>query len=130
MYTYTALVTSVYDGDTVTADIDLGFGIWLHSQKLRLLGIDTPEMRGGTVETKRKAREARDFVRAMLLPTEGYDPVIRVETVGKGKYGRWLTRVYIADSTVEEDWTCLNERLISLGHAKPYGRKQASRPAC
>ena len=46
MYEYCAKVVSVYDGDTITVDIDLGFGIVLKKQKLRLLGINTPEVRG------------------------------------------------------------------------------------
>lgn len=46
MYTYRALVKSIYDGDTLRADIDLGFGVILADQSLRLLGIDTPEIKG------------------------------------------------------------------------------------
>ena len=44
-YVYKAYVRSVYDGDTITVDIDVGFGITLTSQKIRLRGIDTPEVR-------------------------------------------------------------------------------------
>lgn len=46
MYEYTAIVREVYDGDTVTVDVDLGLCTWLHGQKLRLYGINAPEMRG------------------------------------------------------------------------------------
>ena len=46
MYEYRATVISVYDGDTITVDIDLGFGIVLRKQKLRLYGLNTPEVRG------------------------------------------------------------------------------------
>tara|TARA_R110001592_G_scaffold362287_2_gene675649 strand:- start:1533 stop:1727 length:195 start_codon:yes stop_codon:yes gene_type:complete len=45
MYEYNAKVRGVYDVDTTTVDIDLGFGIYYRGQKLRLLGIDAPEMR-------------------------------------------------------------------------------------
>ena len=45
-YLYKATVTEVYDGDTITVDIDLGLNVWLKDQTLRLLGIDTPELRG------------------------------------------------------------------------------------
>lgn len=44
MYEYKAQVVSVYDGDTLTVDIDLGFEVWLRKQKIRLAGIDTPEI--------------------------------------------------------------------------------------
>jgi len=46
LYHYKAHITKVYDGDTVTADIHLGFNMVMRKQKLRLLGIDTPEIRG------------------------------------------------------------------------------------
>ena len=46
MYEYKATVTKVYDGDTITVDFDLGFGILIRKQKIRLLGINTPEVRG------------------------------------------------------------------------------------
>ena len=44
MYEYKAQVVSVYDGETLTVDIDLGFEVWLRKQKIRLAGIDTPEI--------------------------------------------------------------------------------------
>lgn len=50
MYRYRAKVKSVYDGDTCTVDIDLGFHITLRDIKVRLYGVDTPELRGGTKE--------------------------------------------------------------------------------
>ena len=46
LYEYRAVVTKVYDGDTITADVDLGFNTWRHDESLRLVGIDAPEMRG------------------------------------------------------------------------------------
>ena len=46
MYTYLARVTKVYDGDTLTCDIDLGFNMWMRAQKIRLADIDAPELVG------------------------------------------------------------------------------------
>ena len=45
MYEYRCKVTRVVDGDTVDIDIDLGFGVWLHKERERIYGIDTPESR-------------------------------------------------------------------------------------
>jgi endonuclease YncB( thermonuclease family) len=45
-YIYKAKVTDVYDGDTITVDIELGFYTKLQDQKIRLYGINTPEMKG------------------------------------------------------------------------------------
>ena len=50
MFEYRAHIIKVYDGDTVTADIDLGFNVILKKQKLRLIGIDAPEIRGAERE--------------------------------------------------------------------------------
>ena len=45
MWTYRAKVVRVIDGDTVDVDIDLGFGIWQKNERVRIMGIDTPESR-------------------------------------------------------------------------------------
>ncbi len=45
MYEYKCKILRVVDGDTVDVDIDLGFGIWLHRERVRVMGIDTPESR-------------------------------------------------------------------------------------
>ena len=45
MYEYNVKVVKVIDGDTVDVDIDLGFGVWLKKERLRLYAIDTPESR-------------------------------------------------------------------------------------
>ena len=45
-YNYRAIVKSVHDGDTFTVDIDLGFGVWLKDQNIRLYGINAPEVKG------------------------------------------------------------------------------------
>jgi micrococcal nuclease len=43
MYDYRAKIVKVVDGDTVDVDIDLGFGVWLQDERVRLVGVDTPE---------------------------------------------------------------------------------------
>ena len=43
MYEYKVNILKVVDGDTVDVDIDLGFGIWLKNERVRIMGIDTPE---------------------------------------------------------------------------------------
>ena len=48
LYHYRAVVTDVYDGDTVTVDVDLGFHVWVHGEKIRLAHIDAPERKGAT----------------------------------------------------------------------------------
>lgn len=83
-YQYRGIVTSVYDGDTLNVDIDLGFNVWLKNQTIRLSGIDTPEIKG---KTKNEGIKSRDRLRELVLNKE-----ILLETIKdkKEKYGRWL----------------------------------------
>ena len=53
MYEYRCKIVRVVDGDTVDVDIDLGFGVWLHKERVRLHGIDTPESRTRDLEEKK-----------------------------------------------------------------------------
>lgn len=102
-------VINVYDGDTFTADINLGMDIILSHQKFRLLGIDTLEIKGGTDEEKEKAKTARDFVRSKKL-----EKVSIPNGNKKDKYGRWLCVVY------DENGENINSLLLSKGLAKEY----------
>tara|TARA_E500000331_G_C17110784_1_gene649542 strand:+ start:192 stop:512 length:321 start_codon:yes stop_codon:yes gene_type:complete len=105
MYEYKATITAVYDGDTVTADIDLGFEVWLHGQKLRLLNINTPEVRG---KTRPEGIIARDALRNRILGKE-----VIVKSDRRGKYGRWLVEIIIDEENI-------NSWLLSEGYAVPY----------
>ena len=53
MYEYSCTIRKVVDGDTVDVDIDLGFGIWMKKQRIRLFGMDTPESRTRDLEEKK-----------------------------------------------------------------------------
>ena len=53
MFEYKCKLVKVVDGDTVDVDIDLGFGVWLQNQRIRLYGIDTPESRPSDAEEKK-----------------------------------------------------------------------------
>ena len=58
LYQYKANIVRVIDGDTVVADIDLGFNVWRRDERLRLFGIDTPERKKATMDGWRAAKEA------------------------------------------------------------------------
>lgn len=135
LYHYKANIVGVYDGDSVTADIDLGLGAWLKGQKLRLYGINTPELRGSE-EEKARGRAARDWLKARLCDVpygeeDGYDltvseaqPVDVVLETHKdktGKYGRWLCTIWKFDQLDDGGvWFNLNEALVKAGHAVEY----------
>jgi micrococcal nuclease len=115
LYNYNvAAVKKVYDGDTITVDIDLGFNMIMRNQKLRLYGINTPEVRG---PEKEEGKKVRDFVRNLLVGND--DVWIQSYYDKSGKYGRWLATVYCR---LHEDgeYINLNEFLVESGQAKEY----------
>jgi micrococcal nuclease len=102
-YRYRAHVEKIYDGDTITVRVDLGFHT--HTiQRLRLARIDAWEVRG---EERPAGLIARDWLRTQIL---GKD--IEVETSKTGKYGRYIAEVFTVDGG------CLNDALVANGHAK------------
>ena len=107
MYEYRAFVRKVYDGDTVTVDIDLGFDVVLKNQKIRLVRINAPEVRG---KERSEGLKSRDALRAKI----GNRWIkIKTQKDKKGKYGRWLGEIWLED-------LCVNDWLISEGLAKIY----------
>ena len=115
LYTYKVpYIHSVYDGDTCTLDIDLGLNTIRCKEKVRLYGIDTPELRGVSDEEKERGRAARDWLWEKL--DEAEEVVIRTHKDKSGKYGRLLGTLYA-------DGKNLNSALIDQGLAKPYGIK-------
>jgi len=88
MFEYMAKVVSVYDGDTIRVDIDLGFGLSLKNQSIRFLGVDTPEVRG---DGRDEGLIVRDYVRGQIMDKE---IMLRTYKDTKGKYGRWLAEIF------------------------------------
>jgi len=117
MYEYMATVVSAYDGDTIRADIDLGFNIIMRNQAIRFMGIDTPEVRG---EERPEGLVARDFVRERIM---GKRVMLRTFKDTSGKYGRWLAEVFYRKGGVVvaadqlDSLTNLNEELLAAGLA-------------
>ena len=108
LYHYRALVTSVWDGDTITVTIDLGLYIKKEKVKIRLYGINAPELKG---ETLIEARKSRDFLRSLILNQE-----ITLQTLRdkKGKYGRYLAKIW---KEQEEGMICINDYIVENGFA-------------
>jgi micrococcal nuclease len=107
MFEYRAKVKKVYDGDTITVDIDLGFGVVLKNQKIRLLNINTPEVKGSA---RKEGLFVRDNLREKILNKK---IILKTHRDKKGKYGRWLGEVFL-------EGTSINEWLISEGHGCKY----------
>ena len=107
MYEYNARIRRVIDGDTVEADVDLGFNIWIRS-KIRLLGIDAPERGEVGYDGSRNW-----LSRILINDARGY-VVLKTEKDRTGKYGRMLGILY----TGQLGEKSVNTELVDSGHAK------------
>lgn len=106
-WVFPARVVRVYDGDTLTLSVDLGFRVAIQITG-RLDGIDTPEVRG---PSRAEGLRARDWMRGELAAATDVRIATRAPSGRQtGKYGRWLI-------TVWADGVNLNERLVEVGHA-------------
>jgi endonuclease YncB( thermonuclease family) len=95
MYEYECTIRRVVDGDTVDVDVDLGFGTWRCSERIRLYGVDTPECRTRDAEEKAAGLLAKEFVKDALHVGKTY----KLQTREKGKFGRFLGVIFISDKT-------------------------------
>jgi micrococcal nuclease len=109
LYTYNATVTDVYDGDTITVDIDLGLKIWVKKEKIRLARIDAPEIRGNQ---RKEGLKSRNYLRRRVM---GREITLITLKDKKGKYGRYLGEVYINDA--DDNEININDLLVSKGYA-------------
>jgi micrococcal nuclease len=111
MYEYRCAVLRVVDGDTVDVDIDLGFGVWLRNERVRVMGIDTPESRTSDEVEKIFGLAAKKRLGEIL----GETAILRTQKPGKSdeKFGRILGDFVLGDKTA-----C--SMLIEEGHAVPY----------
>ena len=117
MHTYKCEILRVVDGDTVDVDIDLGFGIWMHKERVRIYGIDTPESRTRDLEEKKYGLAAKAFVKK-FLPVGSSQKLI-TEKDKTGKFGRILGKFQVYDS-ITDRLMLLGEIMIREHHAVPY----------
>jgi len=121
MYEYKAKLIRVVDGDTIDAEIDLGFKVYI-KERIRFAGIDTPESRTRHKHEKSWGLAAKCRVKD-LLEYEDAEFTLTTELQKKGKFGRILGTVILADGT------SLSEILLDEKLAIPYegGNKDESR---
>lgn len=112
---YDVTVVKVVDGDTVDVDIDLGFGICLKDERVRIMGIDTPESR--TSDRVEKLFGKASSKRLGELLEKGAKLITTEDKSGedmKGKFGRILGDFRAADGRLVTDI------MIEEGHCVPY----------
>ena len=123
MYEYKCKIRKVVDGDTVDIDIDLGFGVWLNDERVRIIGIDTPESRTSDPIEKKFGLAAKERVQHLL--GEGATLISKVKGDGneemRGKFGRILGDFRTSQGDL------LTSKLMKEGHAVAYsgGNKEA-----
>ena len=91
MHEYKVNILRVVDGDTVDVDIDLGFGMWLRKERVRVMGIDTPESRTSDKMEKVFGLAAKERLTSLL----GAEAILHTQVSKKGedmkgKFGRVL----------------------------------------
>ena len=117
MHEYKCTIVKVIDGDTVDVDIDLGFGVWMKKERIRLYGIDTPESRTRDKEEKKYGLMSKDAVLSYL--PHGSTQTLRTQKDKAGKFGRILGKFKIEDHQYPTP-TTINEWMIRHHHAAPY----------
>jgi micrococcal nuclease len=115
MYEYRCTVVKIIDGDTVDVDIDLGFGVWLKKERIRLYGIDTPESRTRDLEEKKYGLAAKKFITDMLDDDGGI--VLKTHKDAEGKFGRILGELWRTTNYADKS---INEYMIEKHHAVRY----------
>ena len=125
MWTYRCKLRRVVDGDTVDVDIDLGFGIWQMNERVRIMGIDTPESRtrdkiekkfGLAAKAKLKSILGKDTVLKTTINKKGLDM--------KGKFGRVLGDFLQDDKSVAKTMCETGHAVTYFGGAKADTQKQ------
>ena len=106
MYQYKASLIKVIDGDTIEVDFDLGFGVWLRAQRIRLAGIDTPESRTANKEEKTRGLLSKKRLTDILSDSDHL--IVSTEIDPNEKYGRILGRIETTKGIDVNDWMVEN----------------------
>jgi micrococcal nuclease len=120
MYEYRATVLKIVDGDTVDVDIDLGFGVVLKDERVRIMGIDTPESRTKDKVEKQFGLAAKKRLKELL----GKHCVLKTQINKggedmRGKFGRVLGDFNVYDAKGDR-WAPVTDILVEEGHAVAY----------
>jgi len=133
MYEYRCKVVKIVDGDTVDVDIDLGFGIVLKDERVRIMGIDTPESRTRDLVEKKFGLASKAKLKELLKG----QPVLKTQINKdgedmKGKFGRILGDFIVEDGYGGyKNGSLVTKILINEGYAVKYmgGSKDETKAA-
>ena len=125
MYEYKCKILRVVDGDTVDVDIDLGFGIVLSNERVRIMGIDTPESRTRDKVEKKFGLASKARLKSLL----GKTGVLKTQVSKKGedmkgKFGRVLGDFIVNGKQVSQIMCREGHAVAYFGGAKADVQKQ------
>ena len=115
MFEYNCTIVRVVDGDTVDVDIDLGFGIWMRKERIRLYGIDTPESRTRDLREKFYGKYAASYLAERI----GTQCVLKTHKDRAGKFGRILGEFIVYDN-YSDSFMSVKDMMIRDFIAVPY----------
>jgi len=115
MFEYNFKLVKVVDGDTVDIDIDLGFGIWIRNERIRMMGIDTPESRTRDKEEKKFGLAAKERITQLLANSK----CLITFKDKSGKFGRVLGDFRCYDREFDKEST-ITEIMIREGQGVKY----------
>ena len=122
MHEYKCKILRVVDGDTIDVDIDLGFGIWMHKERVRLLGIDTPESRTRDLEEKKFGLLSKKFLKDHY--PVGSTATLRTHKDKTGKIGRILGELIWQDTTINKIMVDESYAVLYNGQSKDAIQEQ------
>ena len=137
MYEYRCKIVRVIDGDTVDVDIDLGFNSWIHNERVRLNGVDTPESRTTDLVEKFFGLMAKHRLEEML-PVGSIQVLQTATSSSTEKYGRTLGHFKLGDSTVNAwlidnyyavAYNGQNKELVQATHKSNYAKLLNNQPS-
>ena len=102
---------TVIDGDTIEADVNLGFDTWLRDQRIRLLGIDAPETRTRNAAEKARGYLSRDFLNERI--SNSSEIYLQTGKRQRDNFSRILGTIYVNGIDA-------NQLMIDAGHAVEY----------
>ena len=123
LYTYKLFNVQVIDGDTIKADINVGFDIVLKNRKIRLAGINAPEtsktIKGAPNLKLSEGIKSKEIVASALM---ALSTTILFKSLEKEDvFGRCLGIVFFLDK--DNNFVNLNDFLFTQGYADKYKLK-------
>lgn len=113
MYQYKCKINKVLDGDTVEIDLDLGFNIIVANQRVRLLGIDTPESRTSNLEEKPRGLLSKKKLEEKLQVGSWVKITTTRADSNDDKFGRILGEFILSDGTNVNKWLVENNYAVA-----------------